>query len=493
MVQIAKTSEQTAALLSVEQRMLIGSDFVASTSGQTIPVLDPATESQISTLASGNAQDVDLAVNAARAAFESRTWRKMEPALQSLIIDRLAKAIEDEAEQLAYLETIDSGKPHVLAREEVLQAASFVRYYAGWPTKIYGTVNPVPSDLFSYSVREPIGVVAGIVPWNCPLINAVYKVVPAIACGNSVILKPAEQTSLTALRLGQLCLEVGVPPGVVQVVTGFGESVGDALVTHPGVDKIAFTGSTETGRRIARRGADTLKQVSLELGGKSPAIVFADADLDAAVERLFSPFGVWYSSGQICVQASRLLVQREVADEFVEAAIARTAALCLGSPFDASTELGPLVSSDQLSRVLGYLSLASDEGANVLIGGRRVDRPGYFVEPTILSGMLPGMRIANEEIFGPVVGVMPFGTEDEAVSVANDTDFGLAASIWTSNISRGHTMVDRLRSGVVWINSFADTDPSVSFGGTKQSGYGRECGEESIRTYTQTKSVYCRL
>jgi acyl-CoA reductase-like NAD-dependent aldehyde dehydrogenase len=280
---------------------------------------------------------------------------------------------------------------------------------------------------------------------------------------------------------------------VVQVVTGYGETVGDALVTHPGVDKIAFTGSTETGRAIARRGADTLKKISLELGGKSPGIIFADADLEAAVSHLFSPFGVWYNSGQICVQASRLLVQREIHDAFVEAVMARSATLRLGSPFEPTTELGPLVSADQLERVLGYLDLAADEGAEVLMGGRRPDRQGYFVEPTVLACMRPEMRVANEEIFGPVVGVIPFDTDDEAVDIANGTEFGLAASVWTSDISRGHIMADRLRSGVVWINTFADTDSSVAFGGTKQSGYGRECGEESIHTYTQTKSVYCRL
>ena len=490
---ISQASEQARTVLTADPRMLFGSGWGPAASGETLPVVDPATEATIAVLASGGAQDVDRAVHHARDAFDAGVWRRMPPAQQSRILYRLAEAIEEEVDLLAHLETVDSGKPLTLSRQEVIQAAEFVRYYAGWPTKIYGTVNPVPSDLLSYSRREPIGVVAGIAPWNCPLINAVYKVAPAIACGNSVILKPAEQTSLTSLRLGQLCLDVGVPPGVVQVVTGYGETVGDALVTHPGVDKIAFTGSTETGRAIARRGADTLKKISLELGGKSPGIIFADADLEAAVNHLFSPFGVWYNSGQICVQASRLLVQREVHDAFVEAVMARSATLRLGSPFEPTTELGPLVSADQLERVLGYLDLAADEGAEVLMGGRRPDRQGYFVEPTVLACMRPEMRVANEEIFGPVVGVIPFDTDDEAVDIANGTEFGLAASVWTSDISRGHIMADRLRSGVVWINTFADTDSSVAFGGTKQSGYGRECGEESIHTYTQTKSVYCRL
>ncbi len=486
-------SERTTAALSAQPRMLVGGDWVSAASGGTIPVVDPATEETVGAIAAGDANDVDRAVRAARDAFDAGSWRQLAPGVQSRLLQDLAAAMEADAPLLSELETIDSGKPFPLAQQEVLQAAEFVRYYSGWPTKIYGTVNPVGSDVLSYTKREPIGVVAGIAPWNCPLINAAYKVAPALACGNSVILKPAEQTSLTALRFGQLCLDVGIPEGVVQVLTGYGETVGDALVVHPDVDKIAFTGSTETGRLIARRGADRLKKISLELGGKSPGIIFADADLAAAVELLFSPYGVWYNSGQICVQASRLLVQRDIVDDFTAAVIERSRTLRVGSPFDEQTELGPLVSSDQLDRVLGYLRIADEEGAEVRLGGCRPSRPGYFVEPTVLSGMTPQMRIANEEIFGPVVGVIPFDTEDEAVRIANATEYGLAASVWTSDIKRGHRMAGRLQSGVVWINSFADTDSSVAFGGTKQSGYGRECGEESIHTYTQTKSVYVRL
>jgi acyl-CoA reductase-like NAD-dependent aldehyde dehydrogenase len=486
-------SERTLSALAAEPLMLIGSDWVPAASGESLGVIDPATELEVARLAAGDVEDVDRAVRVARAAFESGAWRELPPGRQSRLMYQLADAMDADVQLLSELEAIDSGKPFALAQQEVLQAAEFLRYYAGWPTKIYGTVNPVGSDVLSYTMREPIGVVTGIAPWNCPLINAVYKVAPALACGNSVILKPAEQTSLTSLRFGQLCLDVGIPAGVVQVLTGYGETVGDALVVHPDVDKIAFTGSTETGRLIARRGADRLKKISLELGGKSPGIIFADADLKAAVELLFSPYGVWYNSGQICVQASRLLVQREIQDEFVAAVVARSRTLKMGSPFDEGTELGPLVSSDQLDRVLGYLKIADDEGVEVQLGGSRLNRPGYFVEPTVLCGMRPEMRIAQEEIFGPVVGVIPFDTDDEVVALANGTDFGLAASVWTSDIKRGHTMAKRLKSGVVWINSFADTDSSVAFGGTKQSGYGRECGEESIHTYTQTKSVYCRL
>jgi acyl-CoA reductase-like NAD-dependent aldehyde dehydrogenase len=479
--------------LSGPQRMLIGDQWVPAASGETLAVVDPATELEITALAAGGHEEVERAVRAARAAFESGVWRKMPPATQSRLMNRLADAIDADVDLLAYLETVDSGKPYALAHQEVLQAAEFVRYYAGWPTKIYGMVNPVGSEVLSYTKREPIGVVAGIAPWNCPLINAVYKVAPALACGNSVILKPAEQTSLTSLRFGQLCLDVGIPAGVVQVLTGYGESVGDALVVHPDVDKIAFTGSTETGRLIARRGADRLKKVSLELGGKSAAIICNDADLAAAVDCLFSAYGVWYNSGQICVQTARLLVQREIHDEFAAAVVARSRTLRQGSPFAADTDLGPLVSGDQLERVLGYLDVAEAEGTEVLLGGRRAPGAGYFVEPTVLCGMRPEMRIANEEIFGPVVGLMPFDTIDEAVALANGTEFGLAASVWTSDIKTGLGLVDRLQAGVVWINTFADTDSSVAFGGTKQSGYGRECGEESIHIYTQTKSVYCRL
>jgi acyl-CoA reductase-like NAD-dependent aldehyde dehydrogenase len=480
-------------LLAKTQPMLIGDQWVPAASGETLAVIDPATELEITSLASGGFDEVDRAVGLARASFESGVWRTMAPGAQSRLMNRLADAMDADVDLLAYLETIDSGKPYALAYQEVLQAAEFVRYYAGWPTKIYGTVNPVGDGVLSYTKREPIGVVAGIAPWNCPLINAAYKVAPAIACGNSVILKPAEQTSLTSLRFGQLCLDVGIPAGVVQVLTGYGETVGDALVTHPGVDKIAFTGSTETGRLIARRGADRLKKISLELGGKSAAIICNDADLEAAVDCLCSAYGVWYNSGQICVQTARLLVQREIHDEFAAAVVARSRTLRQGSPFDADTDLGPLVSADQLDRVMGYLDIAQSEGTDVLLGGSRAAGAGYFVEPTVLCGMRPEMRIANEEIFGPVVGLMPFDTLDDAVAVANGTDFGLAASVWTSDIKIGHSLADRLQAGVVWINTFADTDSSVAFGGTKQSGYGRECGEESIHTYTQTKSVYCRL
>ncbi len=486
-------SSATRDALGAPPRLLLAGEWVASQDEAPITVIDPSTEDEVGQLASASAADVDRAVAAARESFEHGVWRTMPPGVQSRTMNRLAEAMDAEAETLAQLEAIDSGKPYALAHQEVLQAAEFVRYYAGWPTKIYGTVNPVASDVLSYTMREPVGVVAGIAPWNCPLINAVYKVAPALACGNSVILKPAEQTSLTALRFGQLCLEADIPPGVVQVLTGYGETTGDALVVHPDVDKVAFTGSTETGRAIARRGADRLKRISLELGGKSPGVIFADADLPAAVEVLFSPYGVWYNCGQICVQASRLLVQRQIVDEFISAAVARSRTLRVGSPFDPGTELGPLVSAEQLQKVLGYLTIAGDEGAEVLLGGSRPERPGYFVEPTVLGGMQQQMRIANEEIFGPVVGVIPFDTDDEAVALANATDYGLAASVWTSDIKRGHRMAQRLAAGVVWINTFADTDSAVAFGGTKQSGYGRECGEESIHTYTQTKSVYCRL
>jgi acyl-CoA reductase-like NAD-dependent aldehyde dehydrogenase len=486
-------SEPTTRVLQAQPLMLIDDEWVPAQSAEQLPVIDPATELEITTLASGGTGDVDRAVVAARRSFEDGAWRTMPPATQTRLMLALADAIEADVALLSELETVDGGKPIALSRQEILQAADFVRYYAGWPTKIYGTYNPTGPDVLSYTAREPIGVVAGIAPWNCPLINAVYKVAPAIACGNSVILKPAEQTSLTALRLGQMCLDVGIPPGVVQVLTGYGETVGDALVTHPDVDKIAFTGSTETGRIIARRGADQLKKISLELGGKGAALIFADADIEAAVNHLFSPYGVWYASGQICVQASRLLVQDSIRDEFIAAVLARTAQLRLGDTLDEATELGPLVSAEQLDRVLGYLQIAVDEGATALVGGQRAAGRGYYVEPTVLTGMKPQMRIAQEEIFGPVIGVTGFATEDEALAIANGTQFGLAMSVWTSNVSRAHHLARQLKSGVVWINSFADTDSSVAFGGVKQSGYGRECGEESIHTYTQTKSVYCRL
>jgi phenylacetaldehyde dehydrogenase len=471
--------------------MLIGGDWTQAASGETFETVNPATGSVLATVASGGPADVDRAVAAARRAFEEPSWASMNPHDRTLVLLRIADAMEANAEELAALESMDGGIPITVTRGMVADAAKTVRYYAGWPTKILGTVNPVDPSVHCYTVREPLGVCAGIIPWNGPLVMAVWKIAPALACGNTVVLKPAEQTPLTALRFGQILAETGLPPGVVNVVTGFGETAGAAISAHPGIDKVSFTGSTATGKLILGASVGNLKRVTLELGGKSPHIIMPDADIGAAARTAAAGFAML--TGQVCVAGTRIVVHESVMDEFAEELAKAVSAFRVGDPFEEATMLGPVVSAEQLERVNSYLSLGVSEGADIVYGGGRFDNAGYFVEPTVFGGVSNDMRLAREEIFGPVAALIPFREVDEAVRIANDTDYGLAAAVATTSVSTAHSLARRLRAGVVWVNTYSELDSTFPFGGYKQSGIGRELGDKSLESFTELKSVFIRL
>jgi aldehyde dehydrogenase (NAD+) len=411
------------------------------------------------------------------------------------LLHRIADGIEARADELARLETLDNGKPVREARMiDIKESIDCFRYYAGWADKIDGDVIPVPGPYLNYTRREPVGVCGQIIPWNYPLQMAAWKVAPALACGNTVVLKPAEQTPLTALELARIAEEAGVPAGVLNVVPGFGEDAGAALVRHPDVDKIAFTGSTEVGKVIQREAAATLKRVSLELGGKSPNIVFADADVDAAVKG--ASMAIFYNAGQACTAGSRLLVEESIREDFVARLRERAAKIQPGDPLDPKTRLGPLVSQEQLERVMGYVEKGRSEGAELVLGGERSQAnggKGFFVGPTIFDRVRPEMTIAREEIFGPVLTVIPFADMEEAMRIAHDTEYGLAAAVWTRDIGKAHRAAHRLRAGTVWINTYHNLDTGSPFGGYKQSGYGRELGRYALDLYTQVKSVWVSL
>jgi aldehyde dehydrogenase (NAD+) len=470
---------------------LIGEKVQSSVSGATMYVEDPATGDEFAEVAAGGPEDVDLAVTEARSAFDDGRWRKLAPPEKERCLRRLAQLLADNAGLLAELDVLDNGMPKLFADYTMAMSEEIAGYYAGWPSKLDGVVHPSGEDLMVYTTREPIGVCAAIVPWNGPAAAAVWKIVPAVACGNSIVLKPAEQTPMSAIVLGELCLEAGIPPGVVNVVHGAGETVGKALVDHPGVDKIAFTGSTETGRLIGAAAASTLKRVTLELGGKGANVVFADADLHAAA--IAAAATAWGNSGQACLAGTRLLVERSVHDELLGMVIELTRNMKLGSGFDPTVTMGPLVSRVQFERVSGYIALGQQEGASLAYAGDRPDGPGWFVSPTIFTDVRNDMRIAQEEIFGPVLSVIPFDTEEQAYAIANDTQFGLAGAVWTSDVGRAHRAGRAIRSGVVWINSYGELLTNVPYGGMKQSGYGRELGQGSLDIFTETKSVYLRL
>jgi aldehyde dehydrogenase (NAD+) len=475
--------------------MLIDGKFVPAINGRTFDSVNPATGRAFAQVADGGVEDVELAVTAARRAFEG-PWSRFKPFERQAILLRLADLVEAHFEQLALLDTLDMGGPITATRARKQRAIALLRYYAGFATAIHGDTitNSQAGDVLSYTLKEPVGVVAAINPWNGPFGMAVWKIAPALAAGCAVILKPAEQAPLSPLRLGELCLEAGVPPGVINIVQGPGSIVGAALAAHPGIDKIAFTGSTATGQAIMRAAASNMKRVSLELGGKSPNIVFNDADLDIAVPG--AAMAVFANSGQMCSAGTRLFVQRRIYPEFVERLAAFAGQLRVGDPLDPRTQLGPLVSQAQLERVTGYLESGKSQGARAASGGGRMTgygcEQGYFVEPTVFTNVTDDMKIAREEIFGPVICVLPFDTLDEAIARGNDTNYGLGGGVWTQNIDNAHRVSKGLRTGSVWVNCYQLMDPAVPFGGYKTSGIGRESGREHMEEFLETKAVWIR-
>ncbi len=493
---LERLSTPTRNFLGRAHGLLIDGKWIPSSSGETFETTNPATKQVLCRIARGNAQDVNLAVAAARRAFDSGVWwRKTTPAQRQRIIHRIGELIEENALELAELETLDNGKPITISRAvDIPFSAEHFRYYAGWATKIEGETIPVNGPFLNYTLREPVGVVGQIIPWNFPLLMAAWKLGPALATGNSVVLKPAEQTPLTALRLGELILEAGVPPGVVNLVTGFGDA-GAAIATHAEVDKVAFTGSTQVGHEIVKASAGNLKRVSLELGGKSPNIVFPDAHIDQAIEG--AAMAIFFNHGQCCCAGSRLFVEKSIYDRVVERLTTLAQKMKVGPGLDPDTEMGPLVSQEQFERVTGYLKTGVSEGARAVCGGQApADGPlakGYFVPPTVFTGVKDAMRISREEIFGPVVCALPFENLEEVARRANDTPYGLAAGVWTQDIQKAHKLASLLRAGTVWINGYNLFDAASPFGGYKLSGYGREMGHHVLELYTQVKSVWVNL
>jgi acyl-CoA reductase-like NAD-dependent aldehyde dehydrogenase len=480
---------------SVEQKkLLINGEWRAATGGKTMPVVNPATEEVIAEVASADKSDVDAAVAAARAALAG-PWGQMSARDRGRLVWKLAERLMERADEIARLETLHNGKPIVESRQvEIPAAAECFQYFAGWADKVHGETVPVKGNHFVYTLREPVGVVAAIVPWNFPLLLAAWKVAPALACGNVVLLKPASQTPLTAIALGEIASEVGFPPGVLNIITGPGSSVGQAIVEHPDIDKVAFTGDTSTGKQIMRSSADTLKKITLELGGKSPNIVLPDADMEAAIRG--ATIGIFYGKGEVCAAGSRLLVDRSIKDAFMEKLVARARKMVPGDPLDPKTRLGAIASKGQLERVLRYVETGKKEGAALVAGGGRADigtGRGYFMQPTIFDNVTPEMTIAREEIFGPVLATIEFSDLDEAIARANDSPYGLAAAVWTKDIKKAHYVARRLQAGTVWINTYNVYDTAAGFGGYKQSGFGREMGVHALEHYTQVKTVWVDL
>jgi len=490
------SSTQPAQTTPRRYQLFIDGHFVEAESGKTFKSPNPATGETFAEVAEADKADVDKAVAAARKAFDGK-WSKMSARDRGRLLYKLSQLIEQNAAQLAELETKDNGKP--IKESTYIDLPGVVEnfeYFAGWPTKIEGETIPVPGQMFNYTLREPVGVCGQIIPWNFPLLMAAWKLAPALACGNTVVLKPAEQTPVTALELAKLIQEAGFPEGVVNIIPGYGETAGAALASHPGIDKIAFTGSTEIGKLIAKSAAANLTKVSLELGGKAPNVIFADADLDQAVNGAM--MGIFFNQGQVCCAGSRVFIEEKVKDEFLARFKEKAERITVGDPMDKATLMGPQVSVEQLDRIKSYVDIAREEGATVFAGGGQPKlegafQNGYFFQPTIFSDVNNSMRVAQEEIFGPVSSVITFDNDDDLLRQANETMYGLSAGIWTSNITRAHRFAKAVKAGVVWINTFNMMNAASPFGGYKQSGYGREMGKHALELYTQVKSVWVDL
>jgi len=477
-------------------QLFINGEFVDAKNGETFSTINPATEEEIAQVASGGVADVDAAVQAARAQMEPGSeWHKMKPRDRAKIMWKLADILTTRVMEIGRIETIDNGKPIFESQyADVPAAAECLYYFAGWSGKVTGETIPVGEGSFTYTLREPIGVVGAITPWNFPLMLAVWKIAPALACGNTVVIKPASNTPLSLLKFAEYAREAGLPAGVLNVVPGKGSVVGNAIVDHPGVDSIVFTGSSEVGRQLMGRAAKTLKKVSLELGGKSPNIVFADADLDAAARGALN--AIFYGKGEVCAAGSRLLVEESVHEELMAKVQERAAKMVAGDPMHPKTRLGALVSKDQMETVLGHIESAKNEGARLVAGGERADigtGKGYFVKPTIFDDVQPEMKIAREEVFGPVLATIKFKDAEDAVVKGNATVYGLAAAVWTRDISKAHKVARALKAGTVWVNTYNVYDPALPFGGYKESGFGRDQGRDALEKFTQTKSVWVSL